>query len=243
MKNLRTLLTTIAVLLFSVTLLQSCRGNNVGNDKNSESAKIDNTIINGHEAVDLGLSVKWATCNVGADVPEEYGDYYAWGEVVSKSNYNWNSYKWCKNGDTDCLMTKYCEDDNEGIVDGLSCLQSVDDVAAVKWGDGWRMPTEDEFKELINECRWQWTIINGINGQLATGPNGNNIFLPATGVMLESNIEDLGIYGGYWSSNIGHIISRHAKLLGLRDGDPAVMLQPNPRFAGLSIRPVTNYDM
>lgn len=99
-----------------------------------------------HEYVDLGLSVKWATCNIGADKPEEYGDYYAWGELESKEVYDWFSYKWC-NGSSDTL-TKYNPFKGEGIVDSITTLDPEDDVAHVLWGGSWRMPTASEYREL-----------------------------------------------------------------------------------------------
>lgn len=132
-----------------------------------------------HEAVDLGLSVKWATCNVGADSPEEYGDYYAWGETEVKSEYSWETYKW--SNDSADSFTKYCQADNKIILD------SEDDVAHVKWGGNWRMPTMDEVNELCDKCTWEWTTVNGVAGQLVTGPNGNSIFLPAAGLRCSSS--------------------------------------------------------
>lgn len=151
-----------------------------------------------HEAVDLGLSVKWATCNVGASSPEEAGGYYAWGETEEKSDYDWDTYKWC-NG-TDVSMTKYCTNSSYGIVDNKSRLDSEDDVAHVKWGGSWRMPTLDETNELISKCVWKWTTYNGVNGQLVTGPNGNSIFLPAVGYRYGTRFIGLGEDGCYWSA-------------------------------------------
>lgn len=115
--------------------------------------------INGHEWIDLGLSVKWATCNVGASKPEDYGDYYAWGETTTKSDYDWDTYKWCKG--TYDTMTKYCTDSYYGTVDNRTTLTSSDDVATVKWGSKWRMPTKEEMKELDEDCTWTWTTQNG----------------------------------------------------------------------------------
>ena len=107
-----------------------------------------------HECIDLGLSVKWATCNVGAIKPEEYGDYYAWGETETKDVYDWSSYKWC-NGSSDTL-TKYNPFKVQGIVDSITTLDPNDDVAHVKWGGSWRMPTASEFRELMDNCKWTW---------------------------------------------------------------------------------------
>lgn len=148
-------------------------------------------------AVDLGLSVKWASYNVGAESPEEYGNYYAWGETEEKDNYSWPTYKWC-NGSINSL-TKYCTDSSYGAVDNKTLLDPEDDVACVLWGEGWRMPTLDEVQELCNNCSWEWTSVNGVNGQKVTGSNGNSIFLPAAGRCFDTIVFDRGSYGNYWS--------------------------------------------
>ena len=117
------------------------------------------------EYVDLGLSVKWATCNVGATKPEEYGDYFAWGEVEPKNNYSLSTYKYC-NG-TNNSMTKYSakNDVNRGeFYDNKIVLGPEDDAATVNWGGEWRMPTKEEQDELRNKCTWEWTILNGVQG-------------------------------------------------------------------------------
>ena len=155
---------------------------------------------NGHEYVDLGLSVKWATMNVGATSPEDYGGYYAWGETEEKENYDWSTYKWC-NGSND-TMTKYCTNSSYGTVDNKTLLDPEDDVAHVKWGGSWRMPTLDEQDELRNNCTWTWTTQNGVNGYNVTGPNGNSIFLPAAGSSYGTEKYDIELCGGYWSSSL-----------------------------------------
>lgn len=143
------------------------------------------------KAVDLGLSVKWATCNIGANSSEEYGGYYAWGETEEKSDYSIETYKWA-NGDY--YFTKYCTDSNNGIVDGKTTLSLEDDVAHIKWGGDWRIPTYSEICELIEKCTWIWTSLNGVNGCIVTGPSGNSIFLPAAG--WRDGLETYG-EGGY----------------------------------------------
>ena len=188
-----------------------------------------------HEAVDLGLSVKWATCNVGASSPEEYGGYYAWGETEEKSDYDWDTYKWCK-GSYDS-MTKYCTDSNYGTVDGKTVLEPSDDVAHVKWGGSWRMPTLDEIKELCNNCTWQWTTYNGVNGQLVTGPNGNSIFLPAAGYRDGTDLDSRGSYGLYWSATLLEYGSSIAFNLYFYDGYHYWLYYY--RYYGHSVRPVT----
>lgn len=160
---------------------------------------------NDHEWVDLGLSVKWATCNVGASNPEDYGDYFAWGETTTKSTYNWSTYKWY-NGDYD-KPTKYCTSSyyNRRIDDNKTVLDKEDDAAAVNWGGNWRMPTKEEQMELKEQCTWTWTSQNGVEGYHVKGPNGNSIFLPAAGFIIDSKIANT-LYKpervAYWSSSL-----------------------------------------
>ena len=158
------------------------------------------------EYVDLGLpsGIKWATCNVGATTPEEYGDYFAWGETQPKDNYYWDSYKYC-NGSYD-TMTKYCTYSYYGTVDNKTTLELTDDAAHVNWGGKWRMPTKAEQDELrsSSNCTWTWTTQNGVNGYKVTSKkNGNSIFLPAAGCRSYDNLSGAGSYGFYWSSSLG----------------------------------------
>lgn len=151
--------------------------------------------------VDLGLSVKWATCNVGANNPEEYGNHYAWGEIIPKNIYNWETYKWC-NG-TDKSLIKYSINSTYGTVDNKTVLEPEDDVAAVNWGGAWRIPTNDEWTELRTKCTWTWTTRNGVKDYMVkSNINGNSIFLPAAGYRARVDLYDAGYYGGYWSSSL-----------------------------------------
>lgn len=188
----------------------------------------------GHEYVDLGLSVKWATCNVGASKPEEYGGYYAWGETEEKENYSWSTYKWCK-GSYD-TMTKYCTSSSYGSVDKKTVLAPEDDVAHVKWGGNWRMPTRAEQDELREKCKWVWTTLNGVKGYKVTGPNGNSIFLPAAGYRSGRGVDYRGRYGHYWSSSIGSSNSNCAYELYFYSGDRNWYC--DYRDGGFSVRPV-----
>ena len=137
---------------------------------------------NGYDWVDLGLSVKWATCNVGASKPEDYGNYYAWGETSTKSSYTKSNSKTYKK--------------SMGDIKGNSSY----DAARANWGGKWRLPTKAEMQELINKCSWTWTTQNGKNGYKVTGPNGNSIFLPAAGYRYGSSLDYAGSVGCYWSS-------------------------------------------
>lgn len=158
--------------------------------------------LGNHEYVDLGLSVKWATCNVGATTPEEYGDYFAWGETEPKEDYSWTTYKWC-NGTRESQF-KYCTDTTYGIVDNKAILEFSDDAARVNWGGNWRMPTYAEFTELREQCTWTWTTQNGVNGYLVTsnkvGYTDRSIFFPATGHYSNTSLTGVGTRAHYWSS-------------------------------------------
>lgn len=155
-----------------------------------------------HEWVDLGLpsGTLWATCNVGATTPEEYGDYFAWGETEPKVCYVWSTYKWC-NGTRETL-TKYCTNSSYGTVDSKTELDLEDDAAYVNWGEKWRMPSWDQINELINNCSWVWTSQNGVSGSLVTGPNGASLFLPAAGFRSNYSLNYAGSRSTYWSRTI-----------------------------------------
>lgn len=157
------------------------------------------------EYVDLCLpsGTLWATCNVGANAPEEYGNYFAWGETEPKDNYSWSNYQYC-NGSYNSL-TKYCNDvsyGNNGFADNLTILQLEDDVATVNWGPDWHTPTPEEWQELYQNTTHQWTIQNGVVGRRFTASCGNSIFLPAAGCLNESSLIGEGSNGFYWSSSL-----------------------------------------
>lgn len=213
-------------------------GHKEENDSEKKEANSTTGTLNGHAYVDLGLSVKWATCNVGASKPEDYGDYYAWGETTTKSDYNWKTYKWCKG--TQLTMTKYCTNsDYGGTVDNLTTLTSSDDVATVKWGSKWRMPTWEEMKELDEDCTWTWTTQSGVKGMKVTGPNGNSIFLPAAGRRSGMNFHDHGSEGLYWSATLYEDNSKYVYLLSFYDSHRNWNCITG-RFDGRSVRPVTD---
>lgn len=146
------------------------------------------------EYVDLGLSVKWATCNLGATKPEEYGNYYAWGETEPKTDYRWATYKFTEDGND--YVTKYTRSS------GLTVLESDDDAATANLGSPWRMPTHAELQELLDKCTYVEETLNGVKGLRVTGTNGNSIFLPAAGDRYDSDTYDAGTMGYYWSSSL-----------------------------------------
>ena len=162
----------------------------------------------GGDWVDLGLpsGLLWATRNVGASSPEDYGEYFAWGETQPKEVYNWSTYRYCNNGDYHQL-TKYCNDSRygyNGFTDNLTILQSGDDAATANYGG--RTPTEEEWEELLDNTTATWTTQNGVNGRHFTGPNGNSLFLPAAGSRLDGSLYNAGFAGYYWSSSLETVI-------------------------------------
>ena len=154
----------------------------------------------GYVDLDLPSGTLWATMNVGANSPEEYGDYFAWGETVPDDNYTWSTYRWSY-GNTSQL-TKYCTLDGCGTFDNLAALQKADDAAYARWGSDWRMPTVNQLKELRTNCTWQQTMVNGVNGFLIIGNNFNTLFLPATGYMDGSSLKNAGSNGYFWSRKL-----------------------------------------
>mgnify|MGYP006988869724 CR=1 FL=1 len=176
-----------------------------------------------YEAVDLGLpsGTLWAKCNVGANTPTEYGDYFAWGETKPKTTYTWDTYIFGSN------PTKY------NYVDNIMTLEATDDAATMNWGDIWRMPTIDEMNELMDNCTWEWTTLDHVNGYKVVGANGNSIFLPAAGYRNET-LNAAGIKGHYWTSTLIPIYA--AK--NLASNANGYMSDWSHRLWGLTVRPV-----
>ena len=192
--------------------------------------------VSTHEYVDLGLSVKWATCNVGAEKPEDYGDYFAWGETVPKSDYSWSTYKFTTDGgDT---FTKYTGSDK-------TVLDAADDAATANWGGDWRMPTLDEQKELLDNCTWKWqaagnTAFGGVAGYKVTskkaGYTDKYIFLPASGYRRDATLGLAGSYGYYWSATLYADGAEFACDLGFGSGFQG--WYGGSRYDGQAVRPV-----
>ena len=189
--------------------------------------------------VDLGLpsGLLWAECNLGATKPEEYGDYYAWGETVTKEVYDWSTYKYCNGGLYQ--LTKYCDRSEygyNGFTDNLTTLQPSDDVATQKLGNGARMPTETEWNELRDNTTSEWTTENGVYGRRFTAANGKSLFLPAAGSRLVSEFHGAGESGVYWSSSLfaGYPFCAWYFVF---NGSRQTVLTLD-RLCGLSVRPV-----
>ena len=190
---------------------------------------------NGYAYVDLGLSVKWATMNVGASNPEDYGIYFAWGETQPKSTYDWSTYKWC-NGSYDSL-TKYNTNSSYGTVDNKTTLELSDDAARVNWGGSWRMPTDAEWTELREQCIWGWTTGKGIIGYtVISKSNGNRIFLPAAGYYVNNSVDQVGFSSNYWSSSLDTDSPYDAWFMYFHSD--TVSRFNNSRTFGFSVRPV-----
>lgn len=208
------------------------------------------------EYVDLGIvvggkKIKWATCNVGAAKPEDYGDYFAWGETRGydrgKTVFFWGTYKWMLSGQSDWkCITKYTVADNQTsgiwydgstfVGDNKTVLEFEDDAARANWGGSWRMPTYAEMEALMALSK-EWGTYEGVNGYKFTGSNGNTIFLPAAGLRFNTDLRDAGSRGYYWSSSLQENVSYFALLLFFKSGGPDS--GGADRCFGLPVRPVT----
>ena len=217
--------------------------------------------LNGYEYVEMGDGLKWATMNVGAENPEESGDYYAWGATATQSIYNWANYSFMETGKSNWRnVTKYTFDDGqkEGIwYDGdtfmgdnkdgvehknLASYDYVDDVARKNWGSTWRIPTDAEWTWLLDNCDWVWTNDykgTGIPGRVVTskvtGFKGNSIFLPAAGYWEGASLVKNKTVGGYWSSSLNDI-SDVAWIVGFNSEK---IWGTQSRYYGMPIRPVS----
>ena len=200
-----------------------------GEEKSFMTLPIEGT-TDGHSWVDLGLpsGLKWATCNVGATSPEEYGDYFAWGETTTKETYYEDNCPTYRLSNSELL--------SQGYIDGEGNLTSQYDAATANWGGSWRMPTKAEYNELLNNCTWTWTTQNSVNGYKVTGPSGASIFLPTAGYRYESSLYHVGIFGNYWSSTPDDGDDDYA--YGLDFFSSNHFVNGYDRFCGLSVRPV-----
>lgn len=199
-------------------------------------------VHNGHEYVDLGLpsGTMWATCNVGATKPEDYGEYFAWGEIYHKIFYGWNTYKYGKRHWNQ--LTKYCLDSiygYNGFTDSLSLLQKGDDVAYLRWGDGWSIPTVEQCRELVKNTSSKYAIRNGIEGRLFAASNGNSLFMPFAGSRMLDASEvsvDLKSHGHYWSCSL--YSDNSDKAWELWFGSTRISVSGEDRYYGRTVRPV-----
>lgn len=225
---------------YLVPTVNNNNGDDNGSDGNDDQGDDLTGNIQGHDYVDLGLpsGTLWATCNVGAEGPEDYGDYYAWGETTGyksgKTKFNWSTYKYCRGSNTS--ITKYCTDSAYGTIDGYLELLPLDDAATMNWGSEWRLPSKDQQEELRKKCTWTWTTKNGINGYFIKSKNNqNSIFLPAAGYYSETSIKEENSHGSYWSSSLS---SGFGGAYGLRFDSNSINTGSSGRCYGRTIRPV-----
>ena len=253
---------TITVREYTGEVVEKSTSKSISIERNKLS-KMSPLEMEGHtipvpQAVDLGLpsGIKWASFNLGASKPEEYGDYYAWGETDpyyssqnpliwkegKEAGYWWPSYKWCNYSPSSGFsyyLTKYCTDSSygyDGFVDGKTVLEPEDDAAHVNLGGEWRMPTDSEWRELIDNCTWTWATKNGVNGRLVIATNGNSIFLPAAGRQYGTSLFDVVSKGLYWSSSLLAGNSLTAIYVSFNSSD--VGRSDHYRSYGYSVRPV-----
>ena len=191
--------------------------------------------------VDLGLSVKWASCNVGAEKPEDFGLYFAWGEtegyegITDEKQFSWADYKLC--GGSNSTLTKYNNNSSYGAVDTLTTLEQVDDAAYAS-DKTCRMPTKADFEELTANTTSTWETLNGVNGRRFTSKtNGNSIFVPAAGTCGSGSVYLVGSGGYLWSSSLYESNSRSAWYLNFLSGNVLVDYGGN-RCNGFTVRAV-----
>ena len=232
----------IGAFLFWVAGLQNVWAQKVvlhktnGQTIECEVSKLDSiTFEQSHEWVDLGLpsGTLWATCNIGANSPEEYGDYFAWGETKAKADYSWSTYKYCD--ESAGVLTGYCIHSDYGYVDGKTELAPEDDAATVKWGSEWQMPNKAQWEELLNKehITRTWTTRNNVNGYLFTSKsNGNSIFIPAAGGRVGTSSSNIGSDAYCWSRSLHTNTSFFACYY-----CDSYMLNIE-RYCGLTVRPV-----
>lgn len=241
------MLALTAVVMMMSVVFTACSGDDDDSKPNPDAV----------EYVDLGLpsGTKWATCNIGAKQPKEYGDYYAWGETKSKEKYDWSTYKWMKEGEADWKhINKYTvKDDQTGadwykkvlsiyefIGDNKKTLEDVDDVATVKLGKPWRTPTSEEIKELIDNCEWMNIIDEDVNVKYLQGKsrkNNNIIILPCAGYYNGSSVQEANMGIFLWSSSIYSDDSSKARFLRYQSGNSPILSSADRRY-GLPVRPV-----
>ena len=196
------------------------------------------------DAVNLGLSVPWASFNLGANVPTECGAYFSWGETSPQTTYTWMDYKFCQSWDEygNIMLSKYNLDSKYGSVDNNDVIDSEDDAATVNLGSEWRMPTAEEWMELQECCTWTWTSVDGVKGMKIEsnqeGYTGNWIFLPAAGRWTSMGLGYVGSIGGYWSSSLYGDYSIMAQAYGFANSSSNKMLSQGERYIGASLRPV-----
>ena len=212
--------------------------------ENTSLQNITNNLNPVSELSDLGLSVKWATCNLGTSAPQYFGSFVSWGSTWSETpEFDWTFYPHTV---SKTWITKYCTDPDmgysptkgeKGFADNKTTLEAKDDVATVRLGSPWRMPTQAEFQELVDKCKWTWTILKGTAGyKVVSKKNGKSIFLPAAGYHLEIDHCDVFESGAYWTSSLSK--RNNLEAFALYFSKDGYRVFPCERFVGYYIRPV-----
>lgn len=240
MKTRRNLTCCLAIMVLAL-IFAGCKKpenpSNGGDDNGGGTNLVEDTI----PYVDLGLpsGTLWATYNVGATTPEDYGNYFAWGETTIKGVYNSSTYKYSKKDGEWYYLTKYCskaEAGYDGFTDTLTILEACDDAATANWGANWHTPTAEDWREMVSNTTSTWTEQKGVVGRRFTASNGNSIFLPAAGSCYENWVNYDGSHGNYWSSSL--ITSNPGTANGFIIGLASAYLDINGRANGYSVRPV-----
>ncbi len=237
-KNSFTMKRALMVLAVLIMTFTGCYKDNDNGRKSTTGT------LNGHEWIDLGLpsGTLWATTNVGADTPEAYGDYFAWGEPQPQASneYSWECYKYA--GSDYDKFTKYCSESSygdNGYTDTLVRLLPEDDAATANWGNGWRMPTSEELEELIEKCVVMNITQNGVKGRIFIAPGGGkSIFLPAAGNRCYYGNFGNNDIGGYWSSSLDILSPHYAMYLFFNSDSDNCRWGSYNRYYGFSVRPV-----
>ena len=229
-------------------------GTSLGEEKSFRTTFPDDFLPTGrndnHESVNLGLSVDWATCNVGANGPEEPGYYVAWGETAPKSYYDWDTYRFCEGANPKIPnwpknLAKYNNNPEYGTVDNETFLHEEDDIVHKEWGILWRMPYEEDWRELIDKCTWDATFYRGSYGFKVTGKNGNSIFLPVWGYIIGNRNPYRDMQGYYWSGSLdkNNVLSAYNLSLfyHLKSKTYEVEMRTFMRRWGLNVRPVRTW--
>ena len=231
---MKKLIKAVAALMLMTTIVCA-----IGCKKTDKPITVSGS-YGGHDYVDLGLpsGTLWATCNVGSDTPEGYGDYFAWGETQPKTYFDWNTYKFSDvDSENNIRLTKYNTNSDFGIVDSLSTLEIKDDAATSQWGSGWCLPTLEQWEELRNNTTGIWTVRNGSSGFLFTANNGRCLFLPATTIASPYTEEVSHLSGSYWS-NLLYSNSPHFAWAFCFHIDGIYDIYRTDRYHGMAVRPV-----
>jgi len=240
MKNFLTYILVIVAVCFVACEedgIEAFEASNINKDNDIWNVPYDTSgTASGHSYVDIGVSVLWSTCNIDATHPLMPGSYFAWGETSPKESYTWETYAYC---DLKNMLTKYnykLESGSKYFVDSVYTLTPEDDAAVQNWGNGWRMPTKQEFEELRNDCEWEW--VNGANANYykVTGPNGKSILLPACGCIKDTKRIMFMENGCLWSSSVSVKIPEHG--YELTQYATGFWIGSADRFYGEPIRPV-----